>query len=77
MAPPLEDGLVEYPDGSDNSVEAMALDVAAFLTWAAEPKMMARKQAGFVSVLLLVLLAALLYLTNKRLWAPLKPKHGE
>ena len=77
MAPPLEDGLVEYPDGSDNSVEAMALDVAAFLTWAAEPKMMARKQAGFVSVLLLVLLAALLYLTNKRLWAPLKPKQDE
>ena len=77
MAPPLEDGLVEYPDGSDNSVEAMALDVAAFLTWAAEPKMMARKQAGFVSVLLLVLLSALLYLTNKRLWAPLKPKQGE
>ena len=77
MAPPLEDGLVEYPDGSDNSVEAMALDVAAFLTWAAEPKMMARKQAGFVSVLLLVLLSALLYLTNKRLWAPLKPKQGD
>ena len=77
MAPPLEDGLVEYPDGSDNSVEAMSLDVAAFLTWAAEPKMMARKQAGFVSVLLLVLLSALLYLTNKRLWAPLKPKEGE
>ena len=77
MAPPLEDGLVEYPDGSDNSVEAMALDVAAFLTWAAEPKMMARKQAGFIAVLLLVLLSALLYLTNKKLWAPVKYRKEE
>ena len=77
MAPPLEDGLVEYPDGSENSVEAMAIDVAAFLTWAAEPKMTARKQTGFVSVLLLVVLSVLLYLTNKRLWAPLKPRRGE
>ncbi len=77
MAPPLEDGIVEFPDGSSSSVEAMALDVAAFLTWTAEPKMMARKQAGFVGVLLLALLAALLYLTNKRLWASVKHRARE
>jgi ubiquinol-cytochrome c reductase cytochrome c1 subunit len=53
----------------------MAEDVAAFLMWTAEPKMMARKQMGFVSVLLLTLLTVLLYLTNKRLWAPHKGKH--
>ncbi len=50
----------------------MAEDVAAFLMWAAEPKMMARKQAGLTAVLFLVLLSVLLYLTNKRLWAPVK-----
>ena len=27
---------------------------------------------GFVGVIFLVLLASLLYLTNKRLWAPIK-----
>ncbi|HCT32110.1 MAG TPA: cytochrome c1, partial [Sulfitobacter sp.] len=51
-----------------------AEDVAAFLMWTAEPKMMARKQAGFAGVLFLTLLSVLLYLTNKRLWAPVKHK---
>lgn len=74
MAPPLEDGLVEYADGADNSVKAMATDVAAFLTWAAEPKMMARKQMGFVAVLLLVVLSVLLYYTNKAIWTPVKKR---
>jgi ubiquinol-cytochrome c reductase cytochrome c1 subunit len=74
MAPPLWDGQVEFADGSPNDVESMAQDVAAFLMWTAEPKMMARKQAGFTGVLFLTVLAVLLYLTNKRLWAPVK--HG-
>lgn len=72
MPPPLSDGLVEFADGSPNDVEAMAEDVAAFLMWTAEPKLMARKKAGFVGVLMLTILAALLYLTNKRIWAPVK-----
>ncbi|MCL4188359.1 MAG: cytochrome c1 [Rhodobacteraceae bacterium] len=72
MAPPLFDGQVEFADGSPNDVASMAEDVAAFLMWAAEPKMMARKQAGLTAVLFLVLLSVLLYLTNKRLWAPVK-----
>jgi len=36
--------------------------------------MMARKTMGFVAVILLSLLAFLLYLTNKKLWAPIKRK---
>ena len=40
--------------------------------WAAEPKMMARKQLGFMGVFFLGILAVLLYLTNKRIWAPVK-----
>ena len=52
----------------------MAHDVSEFLMWAAEPKMMARKQAGFVGVLMMVVLASLLFLTNKKLWAPVKGK---
>ena len=52
--------------------EQQAKDVAAFLMWTAEPKMVERKQAGFVGVIFLSVLAALLYLTNKQLWAPIK-----
>ena len=74
MAPPLFDEAVEFADGHDNSVHHMAEDVAAFLMWSAEPKMMARKQAGFASVIFLAVLTVLLYLTNKRLWAPVKGK---
>ena len=36
--------------------------------------MMARKRAGFMAVTFLVLLTSLLYLTNKKLWAPHKGK---
>lgn len=74
MAPPLDDELVEYQDGHENDLHHLSADVTAFLMWTAEPKMMARKQAGFVGVLLLTLLAVLLYLTNKRIWAPVKRK---
>jgi ubiquinol-cytochrome c reductase cytochrome c1 subunit len=49
-------------------------DVAAFLMWAAEPKMMDRKHAGLTGVIFLTVLSVLLYLTNKRLWAPIKGK---
>ncbi len=74
MPPPLEDGLVEFADGSPNDVESMAQDVAAFLMWTAEPKMTIRKKTGFVVISFLVLLTSLLYLTNKKLWAGPKRK---
>ena len=74
MAPPLWDGQVEYADGSPNDIESMALDVSAFLMWAAEPNLMDRKRMGFTAFILLGLLAARLYLTNKRLWAPVKAR---
>ncbi|MEM1064979.1 MAG: cytochrome c1 [Pseudomonadota bacterium] len=72
MAPPLWGDDVFYEDGTEATLEQAAKDVSAFLMWTAEPKMMARKQAGFTAVLMLGILAALLYLTNKRLWAPIK-----
>lgn len=74
MAPPLFDEQVEYADGTPATVQQMSEDVSAFLMWAAEPKMMARKQSGFLGVLFLGVLTVLLYLTNKRLWAPVKGK---
>ncbi|MCW1930859.1 cytochrome c1 [Pararhodobacter zhoushanensis] len=72
MPPQLEDGLLEYADGTEATEEQMAQDVAAFLMWAAEPKLVERKMWGFIGVIFLALLASLLYLTNKRLWAPVK-----
>lgn len=74
MPPPLEDGSVEYRDGHANDVHHMSADVAAFLAWTAEPKMMARKKTGLLVVTFMILFSTLLYLTNKRLWAGVKRK---
>ena len=72
MSPPSSYEIVEFADGSPNDAESIAKDVAAFLMWTAEPKMMARQQTGFVAVLMLTILSVLLYLTNKKIWAPVK-----
>ena len=37
MAKQLQDGAVEYPDGTVATESQMAKDVATFLAWAAEP----------------------------------------
>jgi len=75
MPPPLFDDQVTYADGTQATVEQMSQDVAAFLMWTAEPKMMARKSAGMTAVLFLAVLAGLLWFTNKRIWAPHKGRH--
>ena len=76
MAPPLYGEDVEFEDGSPNDIVSESKDLAAFLMWTAEPKLAARKQAGLTAVLLLAILSVLLYLTNKRIWAPDKhPRH--
>ncbi len=72
MPPPLSDGQVTFADGAPNDIKHMSEDVAAFLMWTAEPKLMGRKDTGFKAVLFLIVLSSLLYLTNKRLWASVK-----
>jgi ubiquinol-cytochrome c reductase cytochrome c1 subunit len=74
MPPPLSDDQVTYADGTPATVDQMSMDVSSFLLWAAEPKLMARKEAGFTAVIFLLVLTSLLYLTNKRLWAGVKGK---
>lgn len=65
---------VTYADGTEASLHQMSEDVAAFLMWASEPRMMVRKESGMKAVLILGLLSVLLYLTNKRLWSRVKGK---
>ena len=72
MGQPLWGDDVEYEDGTPATIEQSSKDVAAFLMWAAEPKLNARKEAGFVSVIFLTILSVLLYLTNKKIWHGIK-----
>jgi ubiquinol-cytochrome c reductase cytochrome b/c1 subunit len=69
MPPPLSDGQVAFDDGAPNTVADMARDVSAFLAWAAEPKMEARKALGFQVMIYLIVFAALLYICKERLWS--------
>ena len=57
MAPQLYGEDVDFDDGHANDLTSEAQDIAAFLMWTAEPKMMDRKYTGFVGFFLLGLLA--------------------
>ena len=74
MGQPLWGDDVEYMDGTEATIEQEAEDVTAFLMGASEPKLNARKEFGFTAILFLSVLFVLLYLTNKKLWAPHKGK---
>jgi len=75
MAPPLAiDGQVSYADGTAATVPQMSADVAAFLTWTAEPSLVERKQTGWFVLGFLLFATALAYLSYKQIWAGMKPK---
>lgn len=69
MPPPLTDGAVTFLDEAPNTAVAMAHDVTTFLTWAAEPRMEQRKQTGLKVILFLLVLAGLMYMVKRKVWA--------
>lgn len=74
MPPPLSDGQVTYADGTEASVSQMSRDVAAFLTWTAEPSLVERRQTGWFVLGFLLFATVLAFLSYKQIWAGLKPK---
>jgi ubiquinol-cytochrome c reductase cytochrome c1 subunit len=69
MPPPLNPDQVTYADGTKATVEQMAHDVSAFLAWAAEPELEARKRLGLKVVLFLLILTGLLYVAKRKIWS--------
>jgi ubiquinol-cytochrome c reductase cytochrome c1 subunit len=69
MGPPLSDEQVEFADGHENTVEAMSQDVAAFLMWAAEPHLEARKRLGLKVLIYLLILTGLMYAVKRTIWS--------
>ena len=63
---------VTYDDGTPTSTEQYAKDVSAFLMWAAEPHLEARKRIGFQVMIFLIVFAGLLYFTTKKVWSAVK-----
>jgi len=73
MAPPLTaEGQVTYGDGTKATVDQMAQDVAAFLTWTAEPKLDKRKQTGWPVLGFLLFATVLAYMAYRNIWADKK-----
>jgi ubiquinol-cytochrome c reductase cytochrome c1 subunit len=69
MSNPLSDGLIEYADGTEATVEQMSKDVTTFLMWTAEPHLEARHQMGFKAIVYLIILTILVYFSMKRIWS--------
>lgn len=69
MPPQLMEGLVEYADGTEASVEQLARDITAFLNWAAEPELEERKSLGIKVMLFLLVLTAMLYALKRKIWS--------
>ena len=72
MSAPLSDGIIEYSDGTNPSVEQMSKDITTFLMWAAEPSLEARHQMGFKAIVYLIILTILVYFSMKRIWSRVK-----
>ncbi len=69
MASPLSEGIVEYSDGTESSIEQMSKDVTTFLMWTAEPHLESRHRMGFKAIVYLTILTILVYLSMKRIWS--------
>jgi ubiquinol-cytochrome c reductase cytochrome c1 subunit len=69
MPPPLMEGVVQYADGTEATVEQMAADVTVFLAWAADPMLEERKRTGLKVMLFLIVLTGLFYATKRKIWA--------
>jgi ubiquinol-cytochrome c reductase cytochrome c1 subunit len=75
MPPPLTaEGQVSYADGTKPTVDQMAKDVAAFLTWTAEPNLESRHRAGLAVLIFLIIATILGYMSYQNIWAEAKRK---
>lgn len=71
MPKPLNEGQVEFADGTKATEDQMSRDVATFLAWAAEPNLETRRAMGIKILIFLVVLAGLAYAVKRRVWADL------
>jgi ubiquinol-cytochrome c reductase cytochrome c1 subunit len=75
MQPPLtRNGQVSYADGTPATIDQMAQDVAAFLTWTAEPNLQRRHRSGLAVMIFLIFASILSYLAYKNVWSTAKRK---
>jgi cytochrome c1 len=72
MPKQINDDQVTYADGTKASAEQISADIAAFLHWAAEPKLEARHSTGFRVMIYVLIFTVLAFLLKKKIWARVK-----
>ncbi len=72
MAPPLSDETVEYTDGTKPTLDQHARDISAFLMWAAEPHLNARKSLGLKVLIYLLIFSGMMYAVKRAIWRDVK-----
>ena len=68
MPPPLKGGEVTFADGTPNTLQNEARDVAAFLVWTSEPNLAARHGAGLAVTVFLLFATILAFLAKQQIW---------
>jgi ubiquinol-cytochrome c reductase cytochrome c1 subunit len=68
MPPPLHGGDVTFADGTPNTLQNEARDVAAFLVWTANPELERRHAAGLAVVIFLLIGTILAYFAKQQIW---------
>jgi ubiquinol-cytochrome c reductase cytochrome c1 subunit len=72
MPPPLNDGMIEYEDGTEATVSQMAKDVTEFLSWTARPEQDERRVMGIKVLIYLGALFATSWYLKRFKWSVLK-----
>ena len=75
MSSPLSVGLIEYSDGIESTTEQMAKDITTFLVWAAEPHLESQHKTGFKTIIYLIILLTLVYLSKQKVWSRFNSKN--
>ena len=68
MAQPLDEGYVDYDDGTENTLTQLAEDITTFLVWSAEPELEERKKLGIKVILFFIVLGSIVFIVKNRLW---------
>jgi ubiquinol-cytochrome c reductase cytochrome c1 subunit len=77
MSEPISEGIVEYSDGTNSTKAQIAKDVTTFLVWASEPHLESQHRMGFKTIIYLIILITLVYMSKKKVWSRFGSKEEE